>query len=195
MGKLAFENYKRSLDMLLGGDLSSADEFAATEKNINDYNSFISSFLVKLSLEDLAEKDEKKVSSFYHVASDIERIGDYAENIVEYATQMVEDKAHFSEAAKAEILEMDGHITELYKSVEKVFSELDASYLPAVEREEAATDVCCKNMQEAHLKRATEQGCDPEAAAIYLQLAINMERIADHMHNVANSTKSYHPHN
>ncbi|MDE7168542.1 MAG: Na/Pi cotransporter family protein [Clostridia bacterium] len=195
MGALAFENYKRALDMLLSGDLTGADEFASTEKNINDYNSFISSFLVKLSLQDLAENDEKKVSSFYHVASDTERIGDYAENIVEYATQMVKDKAQFSDAAKAEILEMDGHITELYKCTTKVFGELDSSYFPAVEREEAATDDCCKQMQEAHLKRATENSCNPEAAAVYLQLAINMERIADHMHNIANSTKSYHPYN
>ncbi len=195
MGELAFKNYKLALDMLLNGDLSRVEEFAATEKNINDYNSFISSFLVKLSLQDLSEIDEKKVSSFYHVASDTERIGDYAENIVEYATKMMEEKAQFSDAAKSEILEMDGHITELYKCVTKVFGELDASYIPAVEREESATDDCCKKMQEAHLKRATEHSCDPEAAAVYLQLAINMERIADHMHNVANSTKSYHPYN
>ncbi len=195
MGRLAFENYKRALDMLLNGDLSQAEQFAAVEKNINDYNSFISSFLVKLSLQDLAENDEKKVSSFYHVASDTERIGDYAENIVEYATKMAEDKAHFSETAKSEILEMDAHVTELFGSVEKVFAELDASYIPAVEREEAATDECCVKMQEAHLKRTTEGSCDPEAGAIYLQLAINMERIADHMHNIANSTKSYHPYN
>ncbi|MDE5666741.1 MAG: Na/Pi cotransporter family protein, partial [Clostridia bacterium] len=143
MGKLAFENYKRSLDMLLNGKTDAVEEFAAVEKNINDYNSFISSFLVKLSLEDLAESDEKKVSSFYHVASDVERIGDYAENIVEYAVKMAEDKAQFSEAAKAEILEMDEHVTALYQSVEKVFGELDTRYLPNVEREESATDECC----------------------------------------------------
>jgi len=194
MGKLAFENYKRSLNMLLGGDLGDVEEFNATEKSINDYNSFISSFLVKLSLLDLAETDEKKVSSFYHVASDTERIGDYAENIVEYAMKMAADKAQFSEAAKAEILEMDAHITELYRCVDKVFGELDSSLIPDVEREESATDDCCVKMQEAHLKRSTENECDPEAGAIYLQLAINMERIADHMHNIANSTKSYHPH-
>ena len=46
-----------------------------TEKEINDYNSYISSFLVKLSLLELAETDEKKVSSFYHVASDLESRG------------------------------------------------------------------------------------------------------------------------
>ncbi len=193
MGKLAFENYKRSLDMLITGNLGEHQVFADTEKHINDYNSYISSFLVKLSLQDLAETDEKKVSSYYHVASDAERIGDYAENIVEYAQKMVEDKAQFSEQAKAEILEMDEHISKLFKYVEKVFGDIDTKYIPDVEREEAATDEVCIKMQEAHLKRATDGGCTPEAGAIYLQLAINMERIADHMHNIANSVKSYHP--
>lgn len=193
MGKLAYGNYKLALDMLLTGDLSKKEKFAETEKHINDYNSYISSFLVKLSLTEMAETDEKKVSSFYHVASDTERIGDYAENIVEYAESMAEAKAHFSEEAKAEILEMDGHITELFTNVEKVFGDIDSRYVADVEREEAATDTCCKNMQEAHLRRTNEENCSPEAGAVYLQLAINMERIGDHMHNIANSIKSYHP--
>ncbi|MDE7329977.1 MAG: Na/Pi cotransporter family protein [Clostridia bacterium] len=192
MGKLAFDNYKRALDMLLSGDLGSVKDFAVTEKNINDYNSYISSFLVKLSLQDLAEIDEKKVSSFYHVASDIERIGDYAENIVEYAMKMAEEKAQFSEHAKQEILEMDEHITRLYGCVRSVFADIDLKYMDEVEREESATDKVCEKMQQAHLRRANENRCTPEAGAVYLQLAINMERIGDHMHNIANSVKTYH---
>ncbi len=191
MGQMAFSNYKRALDMLLSCDLSQSEEFRSTEKSINDYNSFISSFLVKLSLEELAEADEKKVSSFYHVASDIERIGDYAENIVEYAQKMKDEKARFSEHAKSEILEMDLHITELYKNVGKTFSEIDLKYLPLVESEEQATDDTCLMMQNAHLRRMTEGRCTAEAGAIYLQLALNLERIGDHMNNIAQSVKGY----
>ena len=177
--------------MLLTGNMGEKEKFAATEKSINDANSYISSFLVKLSLQELGESDEKKVSSFYHVTSDIERIGDYAENIVEYAEKMSEDKAKFSEHAKAEILEMDAHITELYKYVGKTFSEITLKYVPDVEREEAATDAMCEKMQTEHLRRTTDGDCTPEAGAIYLRLAIHLERIGDHMHNVANSVKDY----
>ncbi len=191
MGEEAYANYKRSVDMLIKGDLSKKDEFDATEKSINENNRYINSFLVKLSLEDLAETDEKKISSFYHVTSDIERIGDYAENIVEYAERMILEKSEFSEHAKAEILEMDGHITELYKLVGAAFSEIDLKYIPDIEREEQATDDVCTKMQEAHLRRMTQNSCTPAAGAVYLQLALNLERIGDHMHNIANSIKAY----
>ena len=191
MGDKAFKNYKLSLDMLFSGDLSRKEEFSATEKSIDAMNKHIISFLIELSLTEISEIDEKKASSFYHVASDIERIGDYAENIVEYAEKIVEDKIQFSEHALEEIREMDLHITNLYKYTCQVFAGSDLTYLPDVEREDTATDNANLAMQKSHLRRMTEGGCTAEAGAIYLQLAVNMERIGDHMNNVANSVKAY----
>ena len=104
---------------------------------------------------------------------------------------MLENKAQFSDHAKAEIREMDGHISKLYRYVESAFSEIDLKYTADIEREEQATDDMCGRMQDAHLRRMTEGSCSAEAGAVYLQLAINMERIGDHMHNIANSVKSY----
>jgi phosphate:Na+ symporter len=191
MGKLAFTNYKRSLEMLLTYDVSERDEFAQTEKQINSLNKYITQFLVKLSSQAISEIDEKKVSSFYHVTSDIERIGDYAENIVEYAETMIKDKAQFSTHAVAEIREMDLHLTELYKNVELGFANHDISYLDKIEEEENATDEMCRTMQASHIRRTNEGTCAPEAGAVFLQLTINMERIGDHMHNIFNSIKTY----
>ncbi len=193
MGKDAFANYKLSLEMLLSGDLTHIEEFAAREKTINETNHYINSFLVKLSLEPLSGTDEKKLSSFYHVTSDIERIGDYAENMVEYAQVAVKDKITFSDHALEEIREMDLHLTELYKYVEMTFEKINLSYLDKITEEEHATDRLNEQMQQSHLRRLNENRCTPEAGAIFLQLAITMERIGDHMKNISNSVKDYAP--
>ena len=195
MGKDAFANYKLSLEMLLSGDLTHIEEFAEREKNIDETNHYVNSYLVRLSLEPLSQTDEKKLSSFYHVTSDIERIGDYAENIVEYAQTAVKDGITFSEHAVEEIREMDMHLTELYKYVEMTFERINLSYLDNINAEEKATDKLCEKMQKSHLRRVTENRCSAEAGAIFLQLALNMERIGDHMKNISNSVKNYAPKN
>ena len=191
MGEDAFTNYKLSLDMLLSGDLSRKDEFAERENNINAANKYIVSFLIRLSLTEISELDEKKVSSFFRVVSDIERVGDYAENIVEYAQKLSEDKVEFTDSAKDEIREMDSHISNLYKYVCSVFADSDLKYTVDVEREEQETDRMNEVMQQAHIQRMADGKCSAEAGALFLQLAVNMERIGDHMHNIANSVKDY----
>mgnify|MGYP001031261311 CR=1 FL=1 len=191
LGGEAFANYKRSLDMLLTGDMSDRKQFAETEQNINAMHKYIVSYLVQLSLQEISEIDERKLSSFYHVSSDLERIGDYAENIVEFAEKAVEDNVTFSEKAREEIREMDLHITELYKYTCEVFSNSDLRCIPDVEREEAETDRMNNVMQQMHLQRMNEGKCTAEAGALFLQLAVSMERIGDHMHNIAESVRAY----
>ena len=191
MGNLAFTNYKRALDMLLSGNLDGKEKFDETEKQINSLNKYITQFLIKLSSQEISEIDERKVSSFYHVTSDMERIGDYAENITEYAQRMSELNATFSEHAVEEIRQMDLHLSELYKNVELAFANHDLKYMPKIEEEEDATDNMCKTMQSSHIRRTDAGRCTPEAGAVFLQLAVNMERIGDHMYNIANSQRIY----
>ena len=191
MGDEAFANYRLSMDMLLKKDLSAKEQFTERERYINSENKLIFSFLVRLSMQEISETDEKKISSFYRVVSDIERIGDSAENITEYAEKLVEDRVEFTENAVSEILEMDRHITELYKFVTNVFSQSNLYYMPDVEREEQETDRMNNVMQRSHLSRMTQGQCTAEAGALFLQLAVCMERIGDHMHNIANSVAPY----
>lgn len=191
MADKAFENYKRSLDMLLSYNVEQKEHFDEEEKEIDKLNKYITQFLIKVSSEPISETDEKKISSFYHVTSDVERIGDYAENITEFAVKMVELNATFSEHAVQEIRDMDLHITELYKYVREAFANHSLENISLIEKEEEETDKVYTTMHQSHIRRMNEGRCTSEAGSVYLQLAVNMERIGDHMFNVANSIKSY----
>lgn len=192
MSKLAIDNYSRSIDMLLTLDLSQSELFAETEKTINRLNTEIAAFCVKLSQRDITDNDEKKIGSFYRVISDIERIGDYAENIVEYAQRMSEDQATFSDMAKAEIKAVDERIRALYQKIDFAFVKRDLSQYREIDEIEESVDMLTNQMSEAHLERMTKGECTPKSGAIYLQLSGNLERIADHLVNIANSVKTYH---
>ena len=73
----------------------------------------------------------------------------------------------------------------------KTSGELSATEADGIENAENAVDAMCGKMKEAHVRRTNEGRCSPEAGSVYLQLAVNMERIGDHMNNIANSIKTY----
>ncbi|MCD8200812.1 MAG: Na/Pi cotransporter family protein [Clostridia bacterium] len=191
MGDLAFSNYKRAIDMLLEGDLSKEDDFRETEEKVTELKDYISTFLVKLSGQEISDTDEKKVGTFYNVATDMERIGAYAENITEFAQQMQSVEGEFSEHALDEIKETHSYICELYEVAEKAFMDRDTSLYDKVDAAESEVNRMNKVMHTAHLRRVSEGRCTADVGAIYLQLATTLERIGDHMVNIAYSLKSY----
>lgn len=191
MANLAFANYKRSLRMLVDLDFSEKQVFDDVEDALNDLNKEITSFCIRLSSKDLSMADERKVSAFFRNVSDLERIGDYAQNITEYAAKLKEDDGKFSADALVEIAETDEKIGVLFSNVLHCLEYRDMSVISTIDAAEDDIDHLTDNMQAAHIERMNKGLCNPSTGAVYLQLSGNLERIADHMVNVANSVKTY----
>ncbi|MEG2117309.1 MAG: PhoU domain-containing protein, partial [Clostridia bacterium] len=64
------------------------DKFAQTERKIDYLNGRLTKFIVEMSGERISSINEKELASYYHVLSDIERVGDYAENVIEYSKEI-----------------------------------------------------------------------------------------------------------
>ena len=188
MGEIAMANLDIALDMVTTLDLSRKEEFARNEHELNFLNRTLVNFAVRLTeLPGLSEKDRLYLATTIRGVSDLERVGDYAENITEYADMLVQSGASFSEEAQREIAGLRELVAELYGHVAAAYADEDRDELERVFAVEERIDDYTNQMEENHLKRLADGTCSPNAGAQYISLSSNVERIADHLTNVAKS--------
>lgn len=191
MAALAMRNFNLSLDMVSSLDFGRIEEFRRTENELDWLNNEIVAFVVNLSgRSGLSEKDHIFLSGTYRTVRDIERIGDYAENITEYAQYLKDAGASFSEKALGEIRELRSLLGELYEYALKAYNAEDFSALGKANVVEEEIDDFTKKMEDNHIARLTEKVCSPAVGAQYLSLSSNAERVGDHLINVAKSIRA-----
>ena len=185
MAEKSIANFNLSMDTVCSLDLEKADEFAETEKLIDGLNKGITKFAVKLSKLELNYKDTKYVSSVFRAVTDFERIGDYAENIMEYAEKLMQSESTFSEDAKDEIRKVQAVINDIYQNVMKIYADLDTTAFREAYVLEETVDHLTEQMSSNHINRLAHGVCTADVGALYLALTSNVERISDHFINVA----------
>ena len=191
MAKIAEDNFNLSCQMICTKDLSEIERFRNNENQLNYLNKGIVHYLVKLSSMELSAKDSLYISTAYHSVTDLERVGDYAENIVEYTERFIENGEQFSEFAIADIEKVRLLIQELYDNVVYCYTNIDLEVLKKAFDVEEQIDQLTDQMVDAHIKRLNNGTCTAGVGAEYLLLVSNAERIADHFMNVGKTIREY----
>ena len=189
MAELALQNFQRSIHIVTTLDYSEIDNFRKTEKLFNFLNKELVNYTVKLSGRRLNSFDQRYLTSVIRTVSDLERIGDYAENIVEYADALKEQNATFSKDAVAEIRKIEQMILNLYKETLLAYHKLDLEALERANQIEDQIDDYTETMEQHHIERLVRGVCTPSVGAEYLSLAQNSERVADHLINVGKTIR------
>jgi phosphate:Na+ symporter len=187
MGKIAIGNLELAMDALLTKDDKKARQVFEVEKTIDYLNKEITDYLVRANQISLPVDDRKRLGSLFHVVSDIERVGDHAENIAEDVENLIEMKQSFSDTAASEIQEMlDMTVKILHLSMD-MFNHMDDSHVKEIMDLENAIDLKERELQNKHVKRLTAGECTAQAGMMFSDLASNLERVADHATNIAYS--------
>ncbi len=191
MAEIAMRNFTLSCDIVCSMDFKNIEKFRNNENQLNFLNKELVRFIIKLSKLEMSDKDRMYLSSALHTITDLERVGDYAENIVEYAEKMSSADEQFSDDAVEEIHEMQQLIDELYQKVMKAYVNGDMASLKEANAIEERIDEFTEQMQDGHIRRMDKGICTSDIGAQYMSLASNAERVADHFINVAKTIKDY----
>ena len=185
MGDIAMENFRLSCGRICSLEDQDKERFRRNEEQLNYLNRELTGFIVRLLKADLSRRDRIYLSTAFRSVADFERVGDYAENIMEYADKLQSDGGRFSQRAVGEIGALRREVEALYERGMTAYREGDRKALHAAFQIEDGIDRITEQMGENHIQRLSEGVCTPSVGAQYLSLSANVERIADHIINVA----------
>ncbi|MDD3921337.1 MAG: PhoU domain-containing protein, partial [Eubacteriales bacterium] len=185
MQALARKNLHAALDTLTGRASESLETIHNNEEIIDFLNKEITRVLVRINAMELTHADAQRMSGMYHVLSDIERIGDHAENIAGYAAMCREKQQRFSSHAIEEMQGLGDMVYDMMDQSYKHFIEPWDGKLEEIYDLEEHIDETVDALNAHHIERLNEHRCTPDLGMIYVEVLTDLERVADHALNIA----------
>ena len=185
MAQLAITNLDDSVTAVLDNDKKKLKRVYEVEKKVDFLCKEITDYLVKINQEDLPINDRLRIGGLFHVVSDIERIGDHAENFADAAAVRMEDELEFTKKGTKELIGMYEKVQSILEQSMEMFLNTDESNLQNILDLENEIDEMERKYQKNHVRRLSKGKCTPKAGVIYSDMLTGLERIADHATNIA----------
>lgn len=187
LSRLVQKNYNRSMIAFFDRDTDSIDKVLEREKVIDFLSKEITDYIVKINALDVEDHDRQIVAAMYSAIQDLERIGDHAENIVEYARTVIDENLRFSDKATVEMHDISDKCRSLMELSFAMFNAQGGSpeLIERIIKVEDDVDDCKDDYKQNHIRRMDTGECDAVAGTTFLNMLIDIERIGDHAINVA----------
>ncbi|HHV98708.1 MAG TPA: Na/Pi cotransporter family protein [Clostridiaceae bacterium] len=167
-------------------DMDEAKKVHEYEETVDKLQCEIISYLsMMLSMSALTSRQSVRLTGLMHVANDIERIGDYCQNIAESAEIKEDENLPFSDEAIKEIKNAFEEVNAMVDDTIHALNEGNIELARKALSKEKDIDELEKSLRSRHLERLSKGLCNPLSAISFVELVHNLERIADHCTNIA----------
>lgn len=190
MGQMTYESVKLSFDACLFNSQEKIRLVYEYEKDIDQMAREISDYLVKVSGLSLSERQHQTINHLFYTVSDIERIGDHAENLAELAQFKVKNHIEFSRTAGKELQGLMEYVTNSMVYALRARQNPMMGYVTKAREYEEQVDYVEGELREKHIERLAANLCAPRSGVVFLDILTNLERIADHADNIAGYVKN-----
>ena len=185
MTQMVAKNISDAFDTLINYDEKAKAKIIEREEYIDYLNKGISEYIVSLMANERSIDDSRKINGYYAIVSNLERIGDHAVNIVEYADDMKKWDLKFSDNVLEELAEMKKQCLISLDNVKEVDAGNAETVLGKAVELEQKTD----NMRDKYFKKQMQRlkkgKCKPQSGIVFSEILTDFERMGDHVLNIA----------
>lgn len=189
MGQITMKNVKRAMDAVLTGNLEEIETVYKTERTIDNMEKMLTEYLIKVDNLSLTERQKRVVNNLFYSVSDIEQIGDHAENMAEQAQYMAEHKLDFTGTGRQDLEAIGSSVLQSFHYAIDARQTGNMDSVRKVSQYEDDVDSQEEELREKHIERLSAGRCEPSAGVVFLDILSNLERISDHAYNLAGYVK------
>lgn len=188
LGNVAKEMLELSRLAFVESDTTVVPRVLALENDLIDpVCAELEDFLSKLLRSELSKQQQQRALQLKGLLTDIERVGDQNENLVEEAQRKADEQIPFSPDAVIELEQLFRHAEMTYGLALQALEIRDRVLAERACRLEDEFDCMYMEARNAHIHRVEVGICAPEADFVFIEVLRNLERICDHSENLAQS--------
>lgn len=187
MIKIARKAAKRAVAGLIEADPEKIKSVQKREQQTDEFQYEITAYLSKLARRPLPTELSNEIPVLLHMVNDLERVGDLAVNIAEVAEKKIEQKIVFSEEAGEEAKDLEKQLMKMFALIRLAIKKNDRQAADEALKIEANLNRLQVELRRNHVQRMSSNQCSPEAGLIFVDLVDNVEKIGDHLTNIAQS--------
>ena len=185
MARITKGMLEKSREVMLSGDKDLIMVVESEESSVDELHHILDDYLTKISSQGISKGESQKLAILLHSVTDIERVADHANNLVEISEFKLKSKIEFSDLAEKEVNTMFSKVIDSFSSsieaLEKDNQEIAQKTLSLEKEVNSMGD----HLRTTHHNRLKEGICKPEAGPIYLEIIMNLERVSDHSENIS----------
>lgn len=185
MAQTAKKAVMRSISGIIGDDGKELGSVRNIEDFIDILQLEITSYLSALSRRNLSDEVSIELPVLLHTVNDLERIGDHAVNIVEIGERKIGQKLSWSDSALSEANVLKKEVEQMCDDIITSLENNDIKGAKSALTHEANLNRMQIEFRRSHVDRMTEGICSPQSGLIFIDLVDNIEKIGDHLTNIA----------
>jgi len=183
MGNVSRAMFEYAYNFTFGNDRKDFEMGVQCEEMLDTMDDKIHIYLVKIGANDLEDRQIQQLAKDMDTITDLERIGDHLDNILEFFQER-HDKMDLHEEAKEDLLNLYEFLRKTLKESLQAYVTKDKLLAREVNIREDVLDKMVKLYRKKHINRINDRSCSETEAGFYVDILSNLERIGDHCNNI-----------